>query len=844
MFPGVYTELLDTSYGVTSANTTTAFICIMSQKGPDNQLILNGRVDEILTRYGDVDIAKYGQGQKIAIQYLTYANSLYTLRVTPDRTNCSAMNTIYDGLYGNYSKSTIEMREAAYANIGLAINENNETEFIYVGPEDLGTIISTTTSVPPSSPKLNDRYYIPTDVDASGTWAGHEGEVAICNSADPVVWAYKEIDDTSVAVIDNVNMVAAVTYTYLPPVALWRSYENVYMSTDSYATVKDIIYEMPEGDPEDGDAYLICSNPTDTQLAGHEMDVVVYVAELGEWYFEEYNKVFIERDYTFSNDEPTTLEVGDRYIVGDSPTYSDWVGHERMFAEYTDNGWVFLNIEVADPEDTDKFQSVVVDQYISSISTQRMEYKKSNVFVKDVIWTSDTNATFCAYAHRMSQFDDIVTTAEPSEAEERSNIQPFVIFYPLGRGSYYNGMHIRMSLSKRSVHEDEDSEKTLILDIYDTQGGNILKVESFEVSFNPNKKDLSGNSMFIEDVVNKFSNYLRVSIDREKFGEEATFNSTIHTDIDLLFSKYALRTSMSGSSIPPALKHGDDGNIFDKYGNINWEVATALLVRAYMGNIVNPAAKDPQEAYENTILDREEVLLDLVFDAGYPYDVKVAILNLIEARYEDCFGIIDMGDNVSAAEAYKQRTEEGGMGKPFNSRFIAIYEPYSLVYDEYSGRDVWMSPVFHAVRAYALTDRNYGRHNAPAGMIRGQCPQVKKLRYNLNKDVAYQDLFMTYNINPIIMNRDGYVIWNQSTSYLRTSKYQDINVTRMILKIRRDLEQALRNYIFELNDETTWGLISSSVSGYLGNLVSEQAIESFSSSVYASEYDVVRRLAA
>ena len=54
-----------------------------------------------------------------------------------------------------------------------------------------------------------------------------------------------------------------------------------------------------------------------------------------------------------------------------------------MFAEYTDNGWVFLEIEVADPEDTDKFQSVVVDQYISKISTQRMEYKKSNVFVKD-----------------------------------------------------------------------------------------------------------------------------------------------------------------------------------------------------------------------------------------------------------------------------------------------------------------------------------------------------------------------------------------------------------------------------------------------------------------------------
>ena len=263
-------------------------------------------------------------------------------------------------------------------------------------------------------------------------------------------------------------------------------------------------------------------------------------------------------------------------------------------------------------------------------------------------------------------------------------------------------------------------------------------------------------------------------------------------------------------------------------------------MRAYTGTIVNPAAEDPSNPYESTILNREEVLLDLIFDAGYPYDVKVAINTLTELRHYDCFGILDMGDNHSAAEAYQQRTSEGGIGKPFNSPFVALYEPYSLVYDEYTGKDWWISPVFHAVRAYALTDLNYGRHHAPAGMTRGTCPQVKKLRYNLNMNATYQDLFVTYCINPIIQNRDGYVIWGQSTSQLKTSKYQDINIVREVLKIRRDLEVALRQYIFELNESSTYEQVNTTVVQYLSGCESDGQISGFSCNIYASDYDIAQ----
>ena len=857
LFPGVYSEVVDSSFGVQASAGSTGFVCLMSQKGPDNQLMLHGEVTDILKTYGNVDVTSYGQGMKIAIQYLRFSNQLYALRVTPDHTNCSAMSTIYKDLYGSYTKSAIDMREAAYANIGIATNENGEFELVYVGPEDLGNILSLETSVAPTEPKLNDRYFIPLDEDPVGNdnqigdWGEkdssgnyiHKGDIAICTAINPVIqWKFKEINDTSVATVNNVDMCAAVVYDVLEETEdLWRDYENTYNSPGTYISVKDIIYELPS-DPEDEDSYLVASNHTDINLSGHENQVATYSEILGEWEFNTYQKVFIDKDMEFTN-EPESYSEGDSFIIGYSPKITEWKGNQQMFAKYINGSWKILKFEVARPEETEKFRSLVINRIDDDITTTRIEFTRKNVIIKDIIWTSDINASFCAYAHRTAQFQDIVDSANPdnsikSDDNPDGSIEPFVMIYPIGRGSYYNGIRVNMSLSKKSQVESEDSDKILILDVYSTDDGNILKVESFQVSFNPNKKDLNGNSLYIEDVVNTYSNYIRVATNRENFNENALFVQNIHTNVDQLFTRYILKNSVGSTKLAPALKHGDDGNIFDKYGNLNWDVATSLLVKAYTGQIINPAAKDTSNAYETRVLDRERVLFDLVFDAGYPGDVKVAILTLIESRHNDCVGIIDLGDNASASAAYTARTE--GIGVSFNNPYIAIYEPYSRVYDEYSGRDIWISPVYHAARAIALTDLNYGRHHAPAGVKRGICPEVKELRYNLNMDTAWQDLFVTYNINPIIQNRDGYVIWGQSTSQLRASKMQDLNVVRLVVRIKRDLEFTLRDYLFDLNDQMTWTLMSSAVNAYLGNLVSEGALTSYSTQVYASDYDITQ----
>ena len=349
LFPGVYTQLADTSFAVAGSAGTTGFIVFMSERGPDNQLTLNSRVDELLTTYGNVDITSYGQGLKIAIQYLRYSTSLYTIRVTPDESNLSCMKTIYKNFYGTFNKSQIEIREAAYANIGIGTNEEGEFELVHAGPEDLGTIISTKTLTPPTNPNIGDRYYLPMKdpntgkaVQLEGAWnyytaeeiakgETHAGTVAICISntaAENKRWIYKKIRDTSVATIAGQKVVAAKTYDSVDvdSTGMWRDYENVYMEDGTYANVLDITDTLPL-DPEDGDAYLSSLNTEDPSLINalsdtngtyHIMKVMQYQEDIDEWVPYIYNKVFIEREYilddgTLASDP--SVEVGDRFIV-------------------------------------------------------------------------------------------------------------------------------------------------------------------------------------------------------------------------------------------------------------------------------------------------------------------------------------------------------------------------------------------------------------------------------------------------------------------------------------------------------------------------------------------------
>jgi len=93
-------------------------------------------------------------------------------------------------------------------------------------------------------------------------------------------------------------------------------------------------------------------------------------------------------------------------------------------------------------------------------------------------------------------------------------------------------------------------------------------------------------------------------------------------------------------------------------------------------------------------------------------------------------------------------------------------------------------------------------------------------------------------INPIVKFNVGYTVWGQLTSQKRPTAMQDLNITRLVLYIKRALEQFCKFYIFELNDEETWGRISSNIDKFLKMIQNKRGLYNYSIEVGASEYEI------
>lgn len=993
-FPGVYTQLVDTSFGIPSSGVSTAFIAFLSEKGRDNQLISIGSTDELLTNFGSIDSGKHGQGMLVLSNWFSAASSAYCVRVMPDSTNVPAMTHSYVGIYGNYSNSKMTMIEAGYANLCFIVNKGGGIELRRIAPKYYGSIKNLNVQNQKdiiADASVGDRYAIsyagkstagskdveleynaenPNAVFASVSsdpvvaantfntiknyWVGKDGKIATVKgiykkNTDPnadeehygvpqnINWSYEDMDTIGYCKAYNRNYyLVNYTRTTGTYTTSWEEIEPEFDRFDA-VSVADILNEPPElGEGETynfGESYLIAA-PTNANLNNDwknkpgkvatytGIDDVIGEEDLhkGGWVFSVPDKVVVENDGFVFYDSPKNFNhktntynitrvdgknvvdstgnashitvqapketfKNTRIIVSSDIKLVDKDGNpESLGTAWYFNYYIWENnqavsktfsaagkiayVETITEDNNTRYEwrfftpyaSAYTDSYVKeTIVMARTTYatdgtstffnyycfgKRPDYRVVQY-WTRNPDVLFPAYLKRTSEMDSILSTSRPDNYTKTKAGEYLFILYAIGRGTYYNNIQVSMALSSKTQLEDDDYERTMILDIYDTNSGSKVLLESFEVSFNPEAKDpVTDTPLFICNVLENYSNILRCkSVDPTYLKKDYTYMNNINTNVDNLFREYERYNTVGTTKLSPALGGGYNGNLYNGNGTVNWNVAKNLLAKAYTGLLINPNSKDDSDFYLTDVLDTEMVLIDIVLDAGYPKEVKVAINDMITARSNDCIGIIDQLDNVSSEMAFKARTDSNGITKQFNTPYIAIYEPYSEIYDKYTGNNLWVTPVYHAARAFAITDRDYGKHYAPAGANRGLCSGINKLRYNLYKDNSYKEKFVAYCINPIICNRLGYLIYGQSTSYLKQTKLQDINVIRTILEIERDLKLQLGTILFDLNDSNTLMTIDSAVRAYLGNKMANGVIEKYDCKVYATDYDVTQHRA-
>jgi len=351
------------------------------------------------------------------------------------------------------------------------------------------------------------------------------------------------------------------------------------------------------------------------------------------------------------------------------------------------------------------------------------------------------------------------------------------------------------------------------LNVWETQSSGLdAVIESFEVSFDEEALDDSGESMYIEDVVNTYSKNLRVMMNETNLNN---YWATSDTPIEV-----------GDSATPIHLYGGSEGSIITIDPNTGKRTpdSTAietLLASAYLGMI------DSNELVQ----DLDDTYMPLVYDAGYSTTVKDAIVKLTSEIRLDGVAILDNGDNTSFANSITARQNDN----TYNTYYAALFESFSRVFDVNTGRDMWVTPVYHMSNMIPLNDKLYEIWYASAGLNRGTINGIKELRFN--PKLTQRDTMYLNQLNPIVKFSIGYTMWGNLTSQRRPSALQDLNVIRTVLYIKRSLEQYLKFFIFEFNDQQAWEKISNTITPFLESIKSKRALDSYTVKVGATEYE-------
>jgi hypothetical protein len=442
------------------------------------------------------------------------------------------------------------------------------------------------------------------------------------------------------------------------------------------------------------------------------------------------------------------------------------------------------------------------------------------------------------------------------DADTTSEEMDLAVFYGAGRGSYYN--QIKIELLKPEDPYLAQDQKMYYLNVYrrlpnltvDSEPGvnatyDYGIVESFMVSFDYTQLDSNGDSAWIEDVLNNNSKFVRCIANSYNCSLAITAGSDFSVPFVEEVSTSSIDTSgnivytVSSSVLPQALDGGDDGGLFEN-GKLSSTICKSLIGKLFSGTLLKNTGAQSSDSGEALveILDSDNYYFSVVFCPYSDAFVNYSLAKLCQTR-GDCVGIIDNGDNRTISSSLTRRTAgDGSLTGNLNYKEVAIYDSYEKIFDQYTAKSMWISPVYAMSSVIPYSDKVSDIWYAPAGPNRASLSDVEELRYNPGT-VGQRDQLYLKQINPLVQFSDlGTIVYGQLTSQRRPTALQDLNVVRTVLYIKKALAQYCRFYIFEMNDSDTWARISGNVSSFLTTVKSKRGLRSFSVDVGATEYEL------
>ena len=195
----------------------------------------------------------------------------------------------------------------------------------------------------------------------------------------------------------------------------------------------------------------------------------------------------------------------------------------------------------------------------------------------------------------------------------------------------------------------------------------------------------------------------------------------------------------------------------------------------------------------------------------------------------DATSVSDYVNNVN------QALEDNDLGLVTNDEYLGVFYPSGFTSDNF-GNNVTVPPSHMMLRTIALSDQVSFPWFAPAGTRRGGITNASSTGY-INSEGEFvstalnegqRDTLYTNNVNPItFITGAGLVNYGQKTRFAGSSALDRINVSRLVIYLRSQLNKLARPYVFEPNDKITRDEIKAQAESLLLELVGNRAIFDF-----------------
>ena len=195
----------------------------------------------------------------------------------------------------------------------------------------------------------------------------------------------------------------------------------------------------------------------------------------------------------------------------------------------------------------------------------------------------------------------------------------------------------------------------------------------------------------------------------------------------------------------------------------------------------------------------------------------------------DATTLNEWGTNVALA------LEDNDQGLVSFDEYMGVFYPWGFTSDN-AGRDIAVPPSHMILRMMALSDQVSYPWFAPAGTRRGGITNATAVGYvsaegefvSVALNEGQRDTLYNVKVNPItFFTGAGLVNFGQKTRARNASALDRINVARLVIYLRSQLNRLAKPYIFEPNDKITRDEIKQQVESLLLELVGLRALYDF-----------------